>query len=153
MVGIALGAATFATLVTAVTAPVGGAVVGLSLAGFGIGTVVGSARILSWGAGVGVAGIVVAASSGGGAEPLLVAAVALTVGWDTADHGLSLGEHVGRDARARRNVAVHAGSTLLVGTVSAVVVYGTYAAAAGGQPVAALALLLFGAVVLASVFR
>lgn len=37
--------------------------------------------------------------------------------------------------------------------LSVAVVYGVYLAAAGGQPVAALALLLFGGVVLASAFR
>ena len=152
-VALSLGAATLATLAAVLAAPIGGAVVGLSVAGYGVGLVLGSSRLLSWGAGAGVVGVAVAVGSGGGAEPLLIAAVALAVGWDVADHGLSVGRHVGREGRTRRNVAVHAGSAVLVGTLSAVAVYGTYVAAAGGQPVAALALLLFGAVVLASAFR
>lgn len=153
VVGLSLGAATLATLAAVLTTPIGGAVVGLSVAGYGVGLVLRSPRLLSWGAGAGAVGVAVAAGSGGGAEPLLIAAVALVVGWDVADHGLSIGRHVGREARTRRNIAVHAGSAVLVGALSAVVVYGTYVAAAGGQPVAALALLLFGAVVLASAFR
>lgn len=148
-----LGAAGLATVAGTLAAPIGGGVVACSLVAFAAGSLTGSARVLSWGAGIGVVGIAVAAGLGGAAEPLLVATVSLAVAWDVADHGLSLGEHVGREARTGRNVAVHAGSSLLVGALSAAVVYGTYLAAAGGQPVTAVALLLFGAVVLASAFR
>ncbi len=152
-VATSLVAATIATVATLVSSPPGGAIVGLTLVGFGAGTVAGSSRVLSWGVGAGVVGIAVAAGTGGSPEPLLVAAVALAVGWDVADHGLSIGRHVGRDARARRNVVVHTTTSLLVGTLSATAVYGSYVAAAGGQPIAALALLLFGGVVLVSAFR
>ncbi|MBP1922178.1 hypothetical protein J2751_001184 [Halorubrum alkaliphilum] len=148
-----LGAAALAALAGTLAAPIGGGVVALSLVAFAAGSLTGSARVLSWGAGIGVVGIAVAAGLGGAVEPLLVAAIALAVAWDVGDHGLSVGEHVGREARTRQNVAVHAGSSLLVGTLSAAVVYGSYLAAAGGQPVTAVALLLFGAVVLASAFR
>lgn len=88
-----------------------------------------------------------------GGRALLAAGVALALAWDLADHGIALGEQVGREARTRRNVAVHAGTTLLAGGLSVAVVYGVYLAAAGNQPVAALALLLFGAVALASAVR
>ncbi|MFC5278021.1 hypothetical protein ACFPM1_04475 [Halorubrum rubrum] len=150
---VSLVAAAVATLAALVADPTGGAVVGVSVVAFAGGALLGSARVLSWGAAAGVAGIALAAGFGGGAEPLLVAGVALAVAWDAADHGLSLGRQVGRAARTRRNVAVHAGTSLLAGTLSAGVVYGTYVAAAGGQPIAALALLCFGGVVLASAFR
>ncbi|MFC5135438.1 MULTISPECIES: DUF7519 family protein [Haloferacaceae] len=148
-----LVAATVATAAAVVAAPTGGAVVGASIVCLAAGSLLGSARVLSWGAAAGIGGIALAAEFGGGAEPLLVAGVALAVAWDVADHGLSIGRQVGREARTRRNVAVHAGTSLLVGTLSAVVVYGTYVVAAGGQPIAALALLCFGGVVLASAFR
>ncbi|WP_241964445.1 hypothetical protein [Halorubrum sp. 48-1-W] len=150
---VSLVAALAGTVAALVAAPTGGAVVGASLVLLAGGSLLGSARVLSWGATTGIAGIALAAGVGGGAEPLLVAGVALAVAWDVADHGLSLGRHVGREGRTRRNVTVHAGTSLLVGTIAGAVVYGTYVVAAGGQPIAALALLCFGGVILASAFR
>lgn len=150
---VSLVAAAVATAAGTVAAPPGGAVVGLSVVGVAVGSTLGSTRLLSWAAAAGAVGIALAAALGGGAEPLLVAAVALAVAWDVADHGVVLGRQVGRAARTRRNVAVHAATTLLVGTISAAIVYGSYVAATGGQPIAALALLLFGGVVLVTAFR
>lgn len=134
-------------------APVAGAVVGAATVVFAAGLFRRSARLLSWGAGVGLVGITVAGYLGGAVEPLLVGGVALAFAWDVADHGLSVGEQVGREARTRRNVAVHAGTNLLVGGLAVGVAYGVSVAAGGGRPIAALALLLFGGVVLASAFR
>lgn len=148
-----LVAAGVATLAALAAAPSGGALLALATVGLAAGSVRRSYRALSWAAGVGVVGLAVAGYRGAGVEPLLVGGVALAVAWDVADHGLSVGEQVGRDARTRRNVAVHAGTTLLAGALSVGIVYGVYLAAAGSQPVAALALLLFGAVVLASTLR
>jgi hypothetical protein len=150
---VSLVAAAIASLATFLAAPLGGALLAVATVAFVAGSVRRSHRFLSWGAGLGVVGLAVAGYRGGGVEPLLVGGVALAVAWDAADHGLSVGEQVGRDARTRRNVAVHAGTTLLAGALSVGVVYGVYLAAAGSQPVAALALLLFGAVVLASALR
>lgn len=150
---VSLAAAAVGTLAVIVAAPLGGAVAGLSIVGLAVGSLAGSNRVLSWAAAASVAGIALAAAFGAGPEPLLVAGVALALAWDVADHGLSVGRQVGRDARTRRNVAVHAGATLLTGTFSASVVYGSYVTASGGQPIAALALLLFGGVVLVSAFR
>ncbi|MWV65841.1 hypothetical protein GRS48_13565 [Halorubrum sp. JWXQ-INN 858] len=144
---VAVGAALIA-------APLAGAVVGLGVAVIAVGTtLLASERVLLWGAGIGVVGLAAAGYTGAPPEPLLVVAVALAVAWDAADHGLSLGRHVGRGAGARRNVAVHAGSAALVGVVAVGVVYLVYALAAGGQPVTALALLLLGAIALASAFK
>lgn len=150
---VSLAAAAVGTLSVIVAAPLGGAVTGLSIVGIAVGSLAGSDRVLSWAAAAGVVGIGLAAAFGAGPEPLLVAGVALALAWDVADHGLSVGRQVGRDARTRRNVAVHAGTTVLTGAFSAGVVYGSYVAASGGQPIAALALLLFGGVVLVSAFR
>lgn len=150
---VGLVAAAIATLAALLAAPLGGALLAAATVGFAAGSLRRSHRVLSWAAGVGVVGLAVAGYRGGGVEPLLVGGVALAVAWDVADHGLSVGAQVGRDARTRRNVAVHAGTTLLVGALSVGVASGVYLAAAGSQPVAALALLLFGAVVLASAIR
>ncbi len=142
-----------AALSAFLAAPLGGALVGLATVALLAGSLRRSPRILSWAAGIGVVGIAVAGYRRGAVEPLLAAGVALALAWDLADHGVSLGEQAGREARTRRNVAVHAGTTLLAGGLSVAVVYGAYLAAAGNQPVAALALLLFGAVALASAVR
>ncbi|GAB6879096.1 hypothetical protein JCM17823_13700 [Halorubrum gandharaense] len=148
-----LAGMTVAFLATALAAPVAAPVAGLAVVTVAVGLLRTSTRVLTWGAAFGAAGIALAGYEGGAPAALLVAAVGLVVAWDVGDHGLSLGAHVGRAAVSRRNVAVHAAGSLLVGVLTATVVYGTYLAAAGGQPVAALALLLFGAVVLLSTFR
>lgn len=153
----------FALLAAVATAAVslqGAAGVGLAVVLIAVGLVRRSHAALAWGVAVGATGLVFAATSGGGAGGgardvlgLLVAAVALAVAWDVGDHALSLGTAVGRNARSARNQFVHAGTSLLVGTLAAGVGYGTYVSAAGGQPVAALVFLLFGATVLVSAFR
>jgi hypothetical protein len=148
-----LVAGAIAALSAFLAAPTGGALVGVATVGLLAGALRQSPRILSWAAGIGVIGIALAGYLRGAVEPLLAAGVALALAWDLADHGIALGEQVGREARTRRNVAVHAGTTLLAGGLSVAVVYGVYLAAAGNQPVAALALLLFGAVALASAVR
>jgi hypothetical protein len=150
---LSLVAAGVASLAALLAAPLGGALLGGATVALAAGSLRRSHRLLSWAAGIGVVGLAVAGYRGGGVEALLVGGVALAVAWDVADHGLSVGEQVGRGARTRRNVAVHAGATLLAGALSVGVVYGVYRAAAGSRPVAALALLLFGAVVLASALR
>jgi len=148
-----LVAGTVAALSAFLAAPTGGALTGLATVGLLAGSLRRSPRILSWAVGIGAIGIAVGGYRGGAVEPLLAAGAALALAWDLADHGISLGDHAGRAARTRRNVAVHAGTNLLAGGLSVAVVYGTYLAAAGGQPIAALALLLFGAVTLASAVR
>lgn len=148
-----LAAAGVAATAGAVASPIGGALLGVAALAFLAGALRGSTRLLTWGAAVGVAGIGVAGYRGAPPESLLVAAVGLAVAWDVADHGVGLGEQVGRGARTRRNVAVHAGTALLVGSVAAGLVYGVTLAVGGGQPVAALALLLAGGIALISALR
>ncbi len=152
-VAASLVAGAVAALSAFLAAPMGGALVGLATLGLLFGSLRRSPRTLSWAAAIGAGGIAVAGYLRGAVEPLLAAGVALALAWDLADHGIAVGEQVGREARTRRNVAVHAGTSLLAGGLSVAVVYGVYLAAAGNQPVAALALLLFGAVALASAVR
>ncbi|RLM71420.1 hypothetical protein DVK05_01140 [Halorubrum sp. Atlit-8R] len=148
-----LAAAGVAATAGLVASPVGGALLGVAALGFLAGSLRRSTRVLTWGAAVGVVGLAVAGYRGATAEPLLVAAVGLAVAWDVADHGVGLGEQVGRGARVRRNVAVHAGLSLLIGALAAGLVYGVSLAVGGGQPVAALALLLAGGIALISALR
>ena len=148
-----LAAAGVAATAALVASPVGGALLGVAALAFLVGSFRRSSRVLGWGAAVGVGGLALAGYRGAPAEALLVAAVGLTVAWDIADHGVGLGEQVGRGARVRRNVAVHAGASLLVGALAAGLVYGVSLAVGGGQPVAALALLLAGGIALISALR
>ena len=148
-----LAAAGVAATAGLVASPVGGALLGVAALGFLAGSLRRSTRVLAWGAAVGVVGLAVGGYRGAPAEALLVAGVGLAVAWDVADHGVGLGEQVGRGARAGRNVAVHAGTSLLVGTLAAALLYGVTLAVGGGQPVAALALLLAGGIALVSALR
>lgn len=156
-VGVAAIFAMLATVATAAVSVQGAAGVGLAVVFFAIGLVRRSHAALAWGVAVGAVGLVLAASGGGagsgGELGLLIAGVSLAVAWDVGDHALSLGQAVGRNARSARNQFVHAGTSLLVGTLAAGVGYGTYISATGGQPIAALVFLLFGAIVLVSAFR
>ncbi|WP_096393796.1 hypothetical protein [Halorubrum trapanicum] len=148
-----LAAAGVAATAALVASPIGSALLGVAALGFLTGSLRSSTRVLTWGAAVGVVGLALAGYRGASAEALLVAAVGLAVAWDVADHGVGLGEQVGRGARVRRNVAVHAGASLLVGALAAALVYGVSLAVGGGQPVAALALLLAGGIALISALR
>lgn len=150
---VSLAAAGVAATAGLVASPTGGALLGVAALGFLGGSLRSSTRALTWGAAVGVVGLALAGYRGAPAEALLVAAVGLVVAWDVADHGVGLGEQVGRGARVRRNVAVHAGASLLVGALAAGLVYGVSLAVGGGQPVAALALLLAGGIALISALR
>jgi hypothetical protein len=150
---VSLAAAGTAATGAAVASPAGGALLGAAAVAFLAGALRGSTRVVTWGAALGVVGIAVAGYRGAAAEPLLVAAIGLAVAWDVADHGVGLGEQVGRGARTRRNVAVHAGTSVLVGALAAGLAYGVTLAVGGGQPIAALALLLAGGIALVSALR
>ena len=97
-------------------------------------------------------GVLVAGAVGVPTELLLVSAAASAVAWDVADQALSLGEQVGRGADTARAELVHAAGSALVASVAVAAAYLVFSAVAGG-PVLALALLLLGGVLLASVLR
>lgn len=152
VVGVAMGGL-LSVAAIGIGSPEGAAVGVAGLLAFVVGLLRSSSRALTWGAGLVAVGIVIGGLAGAGAGGLVVAAVALAVTWDIADHALSIGDHVGRRARSSRNQFFHAGASLLVGLLTAGIAYGSYAAATGGQPVAALVFMLFGVVVLVSAFR
>lgn len=99
-----------------------------------------------------ILGVLVAGAVGVPAELLLVSAAASAVAWDVADQAVSLGEQVGRGADTARAELVHAAGSALVATAAVAAAYLVFRAVAGG-PVVALALLLLGAILLASVLR
>ncbi|MFC6787296.1 hypothetical protein ACFQFH_15915 [Halobaculum halobium] len=96
-----------------------------------------------------LAGWVAAAGPG----PLLVGGLAAALSWDLGEHAVGLGEQLGRETDATRNLATHAAASVAVGAVASAVAFGVYVAAAGGQPVVALVFLLVGAIALVSAVR
>lgn len=99
-----------------------------------------------------VLGVLAAGAVGLPSELLLVSAAGSAVAWDVADHAVSLGAQVGRDADTARAELVHAAGSALVASVAVAAAYLVFRSVAGG-PVLALVLLLVGAVLLASVLR
>ena len=97
-------------------------------------------------------GVLVAGAVGVPTELLLVSAAASAVAWDVADQAVSLGEQVGRGADTSRAELVHAAGSALVATLAVTAAYLVFTAVTGG-PVLALALLLLGAILLASVLQ
>lgn len=114
---------------------------------------IGRRRIVTLGALIVGLGIAVAGVLGAGPEPLLLAGFSTVLAWDLGETAIDLGETVGRDAPTLRLEAVHAAGSVSAGALTIVVGYGTFLAVGGGQPVTALVLLLFGAVVIVSALR
>jgi len=97
-------------------------------------------------------GVLIAGAVGVPAELLLVSVAASAVAWDVAAQAVSLGEQVGRGADTARAELVHAAGSAIVATVAVAAAYLVFQAVTGG-PVLALALLLLGGILLASVLR
>ena len=149
----ALAAAVGAAALGLVSLPGGGAA-GAGVALVTVGTLVGSRRVLGAGATALVAGVLLAGGlSNAGPGPLLLGGFAAALSWDLGEHAVGLGEQLGRETDATRNVATHAAGSVAVGAVAAAVSFGVYVAAAGGQPVVALVFLLVGAIALVSAVR
>ncbi|KAB1186597.1 MULTISPECIES: hypothetical protein [Haloferax] len=131
-------------------------------AGFGglVGTVVlaaglarGSRRILDVAGGVFFLALIFGGVGGVGVEALLLGAVASILAWDVGENALSVGDHLGRETDTTRLEVVHAATTLLVLTVGVGVVYALWVVASGGQPIAAVVLLLVGVIALVAWVR
>lgn len=142
-------------LVAVVTQAAGGpavAVGGVGLLALVLGLRLGAVRAVSIGA-VGLfAGVLIAGAVGVPAEVLLVSAAASVVAWDVAAQAVSLGEQVGRAADTARAELVHAAGSALVATAAVAAAYVVFRVLPGGSMLA-LALLLFGAVLLATVLQ
>lgn len=125
---------------------------GLGLVALVAGLRRGVRRLVSLGVLGLILGVLVAGAVGVPAELLLVSAAAGAVAWDVADQAVSLGEQVGRGADTARAELVHAAGSALVATAAVAAAYLVFRVVTGG-PVVALALLLLGAILLASVLR
>lgn len=132
----------------------GGGVAAAGVALVTVGTQVSSRRVLGAGATALIVGVLLAGGlSSAGPGPLLVGGLAAALSWDLGEHAVGIGEQLGRETDATRNVATHAAGSVAVGAVAAAVSFGVYVAAAGGQPVVALVFLLVGAIALVSAVR
>ncbi|EMA02392.1 hypothetical protein C439_07415 [Haloferax mediterranei ATCC 33500] len=150
---MSLSAASLATLALAFTTTMAAAGALVATVILAASLVRSSRRVLDVAGGLFFLSLVVGGMSGPGAEPILLAAIASILAWDLGENALSVGDHLGRETDTTRLELVHAAATLLVLTVGAGVVYGVDAVASGGQPIAAVVLLLLGAVALVSVVR
>lgn len=129
----------------------GGAAAGLlGLAVFLAGVVVGTRRAVSIGAAGLLSGVLYAGVVGAHPVALLVGVGASVFAWDAGGTAIDLGAQLGREADTVKLEAVHAAGSLVVGTAAAAVGYAVFLTAAGGQPVAALFLLLLAGVLLLS---
>lgn len=150
---VAAGFALLAVAATAVVELAGAAAVAAGTAVLLVGLVVPSRRLLTNGVGVMLLGVLYAGYTGAPAFPLLVGALGAVLAWDTASNAVSVGEQLGRESPTMRGEAVHAASSFVVGSLAVAVGYGVFLAAAGGQPIAAVFLLVVGAVALVTALR
>lgn len=118
-----------------------------------LGAVRGDGRAVTAGAGIQGVAAAWAGLAGAGPEPLLASLAGTVVAWDVGHLGVGLGEQLGREARSRRLVAVHAAASVAVGAVTAGLGYAVFLSAGGGQPVAAVVFLLAGALAIAHALR
>jgi hypothetical protein len=116
------------------------AVLGLLVVVFGV--VRGSHPSVSLGAAATIGGVLYAGLAGTPAPVVLFGVGASVVAWDLAGFSIDLGDQLGSEARTRRLEVVHATASVGVATVTAGLGYGVYTTATGGQPMAALLLLL-----------
>ncbi len=91
---------------------------------------------------------VVAGAQAAPVVPVLGGVVLAVVTWDAGTNAISIGDQLGRSPDTTRIEVVHTAATLTVGTLTAAGGYAIYRFATGGQPVAAVAFLLVGAVLL-----
>jgi hypothetical protein len=155
---LSLSLSLFAAALSLVAAVLGGGSVGLPASSLGVllvgvGVFRGSRRVLTYGTAALLLGLVLAGWSGAVPEALVAGALFALVGWDVGEHGIGVGEQLGRESDTTRVELVHAAATTFVGAFTAVVGYGTYRAATGGEPVTALVFLLVGAVALVAALR
>lgn len=83
----------------------------------------------------------------------LLSAVSTVVAWDVGNNAIDVGEQLGREAETQRIELLHAGSTTVVGLLTAGVSYAIYQTASSGQPVTAVFFLLLAALALISSLR
>lgn len=125
----------------------------LGLTVFAAGLAYGSRPGVTLGAAGLFSGVLIAGVLGAPPEVLLLSTAALVIAWDVAENAIGLGEQLGRTADTRQAELVHAAGSAIVAAGGATFAYVTFRAVGGTQPAAALVLLMFGGVMLASSLR
>jgi len=148
---IATGYALLGTLTMPTSALVVIGLLGTLLVGIGAGR--GSRTAVGYGAVALLSGVLIGGFQGAPPEPLILSTLFAVLAWDAGRYGITIGEQLGREAETVRVEVAHVGLNTLVGTAEAGLGYAAYRVTAGGQPVAALFLLLVGAVVLVVTLR
>lgn len=144
--GIAAGAVV--TPIAIAYSTIGGivAVGGLVLVVWGL--LAGTRRIVTVGAVALLGGVLYAGLAGAPAVLLLGGVGASVFAWDSSGFSIDLGAQLGREAATTRLEVVHAVASAAVALATAGVGYAVYLTATGGQPMAALLLLLLAGMVL-----
>lgn len=86
-------------------------------------------------------------------ELMLLGVGAVIIGWDAGQHGIVIGNQLGRETHSRRNLLVHTTiSALVVGLISTIV-FLAFLLASGGQQAPAVAVVIIGITILTWVYR
>ncbi|WP_435195928.1 DUF7519 family protein [Natronomonas sp. EA1] len=151
-VGLAALAGTVAVVALA-SVPVAAGVAGIGLLVLlvgldrAVGRAVGAGTVLLLG------GVLLGGVFGVAPEALLLATATAVLAWDVGDNGLGMAAQLGREAATARAELVHAAATTSVLAVGTGLCYTVFRLVTGTRPVAALVLLLFGALALAAALR
>lgn len=151
--GVALTFALVSLLATATVSTLGAGAALAGLVALAAGLGVASQRVVGFGGTLLLVGVIAGGYTGASPEPLLVGALTGVLAFDAATNALTIGEQLGRESSTMRAELVHSAASLGFGATATVVGYGVYAAAGGGQPLAALLLLAGGAVALVTGLR
>lgn len=150
---VSLLAATASLAAGATTASAGLPVAALGVVVLAVGLFRGSRRLVTAGGVFLFAALLLAGAAGASPAALVLGVLFAVLAWDVGEHGIVVGEQLGREADTTRVELAHAAVTLAVGATATAVGYGLYRAAAGGQPVTALVFLLLGLVALVAALR
>jgi len=127
------------------------AIVGFAIMGFGL---LGARRqLLDLGGLVLFGGVALGAIQGAPVLSVLLGTVATVVAWDAGGTAMSMGRQMGRETSTKRAETVHALVGTAVGLVAIAAGYTVFRVASGGQPTAALVLMLLAIVFLVSGLR
>jgi len=113
----------------------------------------GDRRFVTAGGGLLFFALVLSASAGVDPALAVVGGIGATVAYDGAEHAVSLGNDVGRDARVGQAVLVHVASTASVAVLVAALAYVVYEYGPGSLPVTGLIALLLAGTMLAYALR
>jgi hypothetical protein len=145
---VGLGLTTAIGLVGAVSTLLTGVwlgLVGVALAGSGVYR--GSRGALGVGVLVLFGSVVVAGLLSAPAVALVVAMVGAVLAWDVGENAITVGEQFPETARTWRGELIHAIVSTIVVTVFAIGAFVVYTVSTGGYPLAAVALVVVGALV------